>query len=70
VKLYYTIDNGLTWKPITTLTENTGSYSWSVPPVTKDKTKCKVKVVLKDAMGNMVGNDTSNDTFTITHGPI
>jgi C1A family cysteine protease len=70
VKLYYTMDNGLTWKPIITLADDPGSYLWPVPPVGGDKTKCKVKMVLKDAMGNMVGNDTSNDTFTITHGPI
>ena len=70
VKLYYTLDNGLTWKPITTLPGNPGSYSWPVPPVGKDKTKCKVKVVLKDGTGKVVGSDTSDFTFTITHGPI
>ena len=70
VKLYYTLDNGLTWKPITTLPGNPGSYSWPVPPVAKDKTKCKVKVVLKDGTGKVVGSDTSDFTFTITHGPI
>jgi C1A family cysteine protease len=71
VKLYYTLDNGLTWKPITTLTENTGSYSWqTVPVVAKDKTKCRVKVVLKDGAGKVVGSDMSDSTFTITNGPI
>jgi len=71
VKLYYTMDNGLTWKPIITLTENTGSYSWqTVPTVARDKTKCRVKVVLKDGLEKVVGSDTSDSTFTITHGPI
>jgi hypothetical protein len=71
VKLYYSVDNGLTWKLIDTLADNTGSYSWQpVPPVARDKTKCKVKVVLKDGTGKVVGSDTSDSTFTITHGPI
>jgi len=71
VKLYYTLDNGLTWKPIITLTENTGSYSWqTVPTVARDKTKCGVRVVLKDGAEKVVGSDTSDSTFTITHGPI
>jgi C1A family cysteine protease len=70
VKLYYTLDNGLTWKPLTTLPGNPGSYSWPVPFMAKDKTKCKVKVVLKDGTGKVVGSDTSDFTFTITHGPI
>ena len=65
VKLYYTLDNGLTWKLITALPDNTGSYLWSVPKVEKDKTKCKVKVVLKDAMGKVVGSDMSR--FHVYH---
>jgi hypothetical protein len=71
VKLYYTLDNGLTWKPIITLTENTGSYLWqTVPTVARDKTKCRVKVVLKDGAEKVVGSDTSDSTFTITNGPV
>jgi len=65
------LDNGLTWKPITSLIESTGSYSWqTVPVVAKDKTKCRVKVVLKDRLEKVVGSDTSDSTFTITHGLI
>ena len=71
VKLYYTMDNGLTWKPIITLAGDPGTYWWQpVPVVTRDKTKCKVKVDLKDANGKVVGSDISNSTFTITPGPI
>jgi C1A family cysteine protease len=69
VKLYYTMDNGLTWKTIPAPPDNTGSYLWSVPGVTKDKTKCKVKVILKDTKGNVVGSDVSASTFTITPNP-
>lgn len=70
VKLYYTMDNGLTWKLITTLTENTGSHFWTPRTVTVNKTKCKVKVVLRDAANNTVGSDVSASTFTITPYPL
>jgi hypothetical protein len=70
VKLTYTLDNGLTWKPITTLTGgNPGTHVWDVPTVKFDKTKCKVKVVLKDAAGKVVGSDVSDSPFTITPNP-
>ena len=71
VKLYYTIDNGLTWKRIAPDPPgDTGSYWWSVPPLTKDKTKCKVKVVLRDEENKIVGSDVSASTFTITPNPL
>jgi Chaperone of endosialidase len=67
VKLFYTLNGGIEWKPIATLSENLGVYNeWLVPDVTKDKTSCKVKVVLKDASGNVVGSDVSDEDFTIT----
>jgi hypothetical protein len=65
VILKYTKDGGSTWKTITTLTGNPGSYPWPVPSVTSKKTKCKVMVVLKDADGKTIGTDTSNKYFTI-----
>jgi hypothetical protein len=67
VKLFYTLNGGSVWKPITTLSENPGVYNeWSAPVVEEDKTRCKVKVVLKDASGNVVGGDVSDEYFTIT----
>ena len=65
VKLYYTVNNGLSWKLIQKLESNLGSYSWEVPSVSNIKTECKVKVVLKDAKGNTVGSDLSDSIFTI-----
>jgi hypothetical protein len=67
VILQYTLDGGLTWKQITTITggNNPGTYTWQVPTVASTKTKCKVKVVLKDSAGNVVGSDLSDGFFTI-----
>jgi hypothetical protein len=65
VILKYTKNGGKRWKKIETLTENTGTYDWTVPDVRKTKSKCSVKVMLKDAKGNTVGSDTSDGYFTI-----
>jgi len=67
VKLLYTKNGGKTWQTIETLTEDLGSYDWTVPggPVAKPKGRCRVQVVLKDAKGNTVGKDTSDGDFTI-----
>lgn len=66
VKLTYTLDNGLTWKPIPKLSGNPGTHLWDVPAPKVEKTKCKVKVVLKDVEGKVIGSDMSDTTFTIT----
>jgi hypothetical protein len=65
VNLFYTKDGGVNWYPITTLTGNAASYSWTVPTVTKAKSMCKVKVELRDAYGNILGKDASDSYFTI-----
>jgi hypothetical protein len=53
VVLSYTKNGGRKWKKIETIVgSNPGTYAWTVPVVTKIKSKCKVKVVLKDAKGN------------------
>jgi len=45
VILSYTLNNGIKWKPIDTLSENLGVYNdWIIPTV--GSTNCKVKVVL------------------------
>jgi hypothetical protein len=66
VILSYTLDGGVTWKAITAITGNPGTYSWTVPTVSTSKTKCKVKVVLKDSAGNTIGSDVSDAFFTIS----
>lgn len=65
VTLYYSIDNGATWKLIRTFRSNAGNYDWQVPSVPAVKSKCKMKVVLRDASGNVVGSDLSDNVFTI-----
>ena len=68
VELFYSVDNGTTWKTIGTMTGgNPGTYPWTIPAVKKTKAACKVKVVLKDADGLVVGSDTSDGTFTIVN---
>jgi hypothetical protein len=66
VKLFYTINGGTTWKTITTLSGNPGTYPWTVPSVSSaPKTKCKVKVVLRNAADATIGSDISDAFFTI-----
>ena len=67
MKLSYTVNNGVTWKTIKTVTGNPGSYSWTLPQVAQSKSKCKVKVELKDAGGNTIGSDMSDSIFTINN---
>jgi subtilisin-like proprotein convertase family protein len=65
VKLFSTLDQGRTWKLITTISgANPGLHDWTLPVVTRGKA-CKVKVVLRDARGATVGVDTSDGYFTI-----
>ena len=66
-KLYYSKDGGYTWKLITKVVGDPGSYpDWVVPPVDSPKTRCKVKVVLRDANGETVGSGVDEGTFTIS----
>jgi hypothetical protein len=70
VILFYTKNGGVTWKPITTITDsNPGSFDWTVPTVIKEKTTCKVKVILKDANDKIVGSDISDYYFVIQPAP-
>ena len=70
VYLSYTDNGERTWRAITTLNSNTGSYAWSVPYVGAKKKKCEVKVVLKDASGKTVGSDKSDGYFRIKNVPL
>jgi hypothetical protein len=76
VKLFYTLNGGVTWKLIASLgapytdqlsTQTYNSFNW--PSVTKQKAKCKVKVVIVPfpGMGDFptMGTDVSSEFFTI-----
>ena len=64
VILSYTLNNGIKWEPINTLSENLDVYSdWIVP--TRSSGNCKIKVVLKNASGTVIGSDASDGVFTI-----
>lgn len=63
VKLFYSINGGVSWKAIKTVKGNPGSYDWTVPDVSSSS--CKIKVMLKDAGGATVGNNVSDGFFTI-----
>lgn len=60
VTLSYSLDSGATWQPITSVTNNTGSYTWSVPNVVSSR--CLVKV---NEYNNAAVYDVSDAVFTI-----
>lgn len=66
-KLSYSLDNGTTWKLITTVFDtNQRTYPWTIPTDIKGvKDKCKVKVQLFDSHNASLGNDLSDAPFTI-----
>jgi hypothetical protein len=67
-KLYYTLDNGLTWKTINADYVAGTSYDWVVPPVTKAK-NCLVKVHGFTILNKSAGLDISNSAFKIMPAP-
>lgn len=68
VQLKYTLNNGVTWKPVPgmPISGNPGSFEWTPPTVAKTKKNCKIKVILKDASGRTIGSDTSDAAFAIS----
>ena len=61
VGIDYSTDNGTTWTVITSSTNNTGSFTWTVPNT--PSTQCLVRV--KDAANPTTIFDVSNVNFTI-----
>jgi len=69
-QLFYTVNNGGTWKSITTpLPGNPETYGWNVPQLKGKKSNCRIKIVLKDATRKTVASDTTDATFTINPSP-
>jgi hypothetical protein len=68
-KIYYTKDNGSTWKRITTVSGNPGYCNWLIPSFANPKNNCKVKITLLDQNGYAIGSDISNNIFTILAAP-
>jgi len=69
VKLFYTKNGGKTWTLIKKIKgSDPGSYDWTIPDVSKEKSKCKVKVVLIGENGKIFGKDVSDSYFTIVPG--
>ncbi|MBI4645272.1 MAG: hypothetical protein HY738_01445, partial [Bacteroidia bacterium] len=60
LKIDYSTNNGSTWIPVATNTENDGSYSWTVPNT--PSTQCLVKIT---DLGNPSTYDVSNSLFII-----
>jgi len=60
VTLSYSVDSGASWLPITTATNNNGSYAWTIPNTASSQ--CLVKV---NEYNNPAVFDVSNATFTI-----
>ncbi len=61
VAIAYTVDNGVTWVPLTAGTPNTGSYDWVAPA--SPSVFCGVMISNAD---NPADQDTSNNTFMLT----
>jgi hypothetical protein len=64
ITLSYTLNGGMTWKPIISLPADSSSYGWTIPSVELLRT-CRVQVVLKDANNVTRGSDTSDSSFLI-----
>ncbi len=62
VEIDYSVDNGATWKQITSYTGNDGTFSWTVPEA--PSTHCRVRVT--DQSENSSVSDTSARAFSIT----
>jgi len=65
VSISYSIDSGLTWLQIAWVTNNNGSYTWSVPNTFSNN--CLIKV---SEYNNPQNYDISNSTFSIKPGLI
>jgi len=64
-RLYYSMNNGLSWKTITTSYVTGTTYSWTVPTVTSSQKNCLIKVNGYDSSGRLVSYDRSDKVLQI-----
>jgi len=64
-RLYYSTNNGLSWKTITTSYVTGTTYNWTVPTVTSSQKNCLIKVNGYDQYNRLVGYDRSDMPFKI-----
>ena len=64
-RLLYSIDNGATWRAITSGFVTGTSYDWTVPKPRGNRKKCALKLIAYDANNERVGADRAGDPFTI-----
>lgn len=65
VKIEYSINNGSSWKIITSSTANDGSYNWTIPNTIS--AQCKVKI---SEASDGIPSDISNRVFSIVPVPV
>lgn len=63
VNLFYSLDDGATYRPIIRFLDNSGSYTWYVP--NRPTTQARIRVIAIDNAQNP-GEDASNAAFTIS----
>jgi hypothetical protein len=64
-RLWYSTNNGSSWRQMTDDFVAGSSYDWHVPTPRDNKTKCLVKVIGYDSSDETVGSDQSVAPFTI-----
>jgi hypothetical protein len=65
-KIFYSLNNGLTWVLAHSEQYVTGfMYDWDVPVPKKNETNCRVKVIGYNSIGQKVSSDRSDASFTI-----
>jgi len=68
VDLAFSPDSGATWTAIASGLDNTGTYTWMVPPITRT-IATRVRAIVRDANGN-AAQDSSDAPFTLAVAPL
>jgi hypothetical protein len=68
VDLAFSPDSGATWTPIASGLDNTGLYSWTIPPINHPFTT-RVRAIARDVNGN-AAQDTSDAPFMLSDTPL